>query len=74
MSSKGCPQLDEPPCTVYSGSLDVEIPGDFLVLKNCSETCPKVVAYFPWVFAHLTPIVIHQTKPTTYDSYHAKWF
>ena len=46
----------------------------FSFLHFCLKIGLKVYAIFRELLYHLSSIVIHQTKPTTYDSHHPKWF
>ena len=51
-----------------------EISNFFSFLHFCLKIGLKVYAIFRELLYHLSSIVIHQTKPTTYDSHHPKWF
>ena len=51
--------------------LNTVCPGDKFL---CSKFSPNFMAYFRGLVSHLSWVIIHHIKSTTYDYYHAKWF
>ena len=50
------------------------ISGNFSTVPFLFQNGPNFMAYFRGVLFHLSWVIIHHIKPTTYGYYHTKWF
>ena len=50
------------------------ISGNFSTVPFLFQNGPNFMAYFRGVLFHLSWVIIHHIKPTTYGYYHIKWF